>query len=178
MIRRLGVLIVAATAIASCGLFNDLEQDFSPSLPQAYGARMTEGELHVWTGSRCTDTKKVVFSFDPQGIRFILESDNFIRTTNKKVGTDVEYMTLGPNPGWTVIQPLPPGFDWRTAKSFRFLGAGLGEEAVDIATIVEESAQHPPDTYWFQGIGWLSPADVAAKDGKTFLAACTPDPNP
>ena len=178
MIRRTVALILSAVALASCGLFSDLEQDFSPSLPQAYGARMTDGELRVWTGSRCTEIKQLAFFFHPHGVELLLTSNNFIRTTNKEAGTDVEYLTLGPNPGWTITEPLPAGFDWKTAKSFRLAGAGVGEKAVDIATIVEESALHPIDTYWFQGIGWLSPADVAAKDGKTFLAACTPDPNP
>jgi hypothetical protein len=31
------------------------------------------------------------------------------------------------------------------------------------------------DTY-FQGVGWLNPAEVAEQDAKTFLATCTDSP--
>jgi hypothetical protein len=55
-------------------------------------------------------------------------------------------------------------------------GSGGWATSTDLAEVIKGSRQHPADTYWFQDVGWLNPADVAAKDGKTFLATCTPDP--
>lgn len=91
---------------------------------------------------------------------------------------DVEFLTLGgPYPGLTVDEALPKGFDWRKYQSLRLiLHPGQWGPSTDLAPVINESAQHPDNTYWFQGVGWLNPADVAAKDGKTFLAVCTPDP--
>ncbi|MUM20561.1 hypothetical protein FZI91_02430 [Mycobacterium sp. CBMA271] len=54
-------------------------------------------------------------------------------------------------------------------------GNGWGS-STDTAEFIDESPQHPDDTYWFQDVGWLNPSEVAAKDGKDFLATCTPDP--
>ncbi|WP_165692697.1 hypothetical protein [Mycolicibacterium fortuitum] len=36
----------------------------------------------------------------------------------------------------------------------------------------DESAQHPPDTYYFEGQGWLNPADVDARDGTSMQTIC------
>jgi len=61
----------------------------------------------------------------------------------------------------------PDDFDWRDAESLRFwiVGhpGGLGSRA-DIAEIVNGSAKYPDDTYWFQDVGWLDPAQVAEQD--------------
>ena len=93
---------------------------------------------------------------------------------------DVERLTLGgPYPGLEVTEPLPDGFDWRKQESVDFWvdsePASWGS-SVNIAEVLKGSAEHPDDTYWFQDVGWLNPAEVAAQDGKTFLATCTPDP--
>mgnify|MGYP000284713140 CR=1 FL=1 len=52
------------------------------------------------------------------------------------------------------------------------------DTAKKIAKAIKESGRHPADTYWFQGFGWLSPADVAGKDGKDLLTTCAPAPAP
>jgi hypothetical protein len=57
----------------------------------------------------------------------------------------------------------------------RYSFGGWGSHT-NLATVIGESGQHPEDTYWFQDVGWLNPAQVAAQDGKTFLATCTADP--
>jgi hypothetical protein len=96
------------------------------------------------------------------------------------LGVDFEYFTLGdPSSGLEVFDPLPDGFDWRTQNSLSlvvYAKPADWDATTDLAEIIKGSADHPEDTYWFQGVGWLNPADVAAKDGKTFLATCTPEP--
>ncbi|MUL45433.1 hypothetical protein FZI85_07600 [Mycobacterium sp. CBMA293] len=48
--------------------------------------------------------------------------------------------------------------------------------ATDLMPVIAESSQHASDTYWFQGFGWLSPSDIAGKDGKDLLTACAREP--
>ncbi|WP_319446054.1 MULTISPECIES: hypothetical protein [unclassified Mycobacterium] len=74
---------------------------------------------------------------------------------------------------------LPESFDWRTAKeiSIEVLSAPGGfPGTANMSDVVNDSPQHPVDTYGFQGVGWLTETEAAARDGKAFLAPCTPDP--
>jgi hypothetical protein len=57
-----------------------------------------------------------------------------------------------------------------------FGGSSHWGTSTDPTEVIEGSESHPENTYWFQDVGWLDPADVAAQDGKTFLAVCTADP--
>lgn len=83
----------------------------------------------------------------------------------------------GPYPlGLDVSGPLPNGFDWRSQQAMRLSIASDSDgwgRSTHLAPVIRESGQHPADTYWFQDIGWLDPAEVAAQDGRTFLATCT-----
>lgn len=166
---------VALVAAAGCHRSNNWRPNapFAPSLRPAFGARVTDGKLRIWTGSRCTGVTRVALTFEPSPAELVLTSQR---------GADVERLTLGGDyPGLQIAQPLPDGFDWHTEDSLRISvyggpgGGGLGS-STDLAEAIDGSEQHPVDTYWFQGVGWLDPDDVAARDGKTFLATCTPDP--
>jgi hypothetical protein len=175
-VTRRGVLVAVVVAVvAGCHGGNDWHPNapFAPSLRPAFGARVTDGKLQIWTGSRCTGVKRLALAFEPNRAELVLTSEP---------GADVEHLTLGGQyPGMQVSHPLPDGFDWHNEESMRISiyggpgGGGLGS-STDLTEVIEGSEQHPVDTYWFQGVGWLDPADVAAKDGKTFLATCTPDP--
>jgi hypothetical protein len=102
-----------------------------------------------------------------------------LRSTDPS-GVDVGRLTLGaPYPGMQVTQELPAGFDWRSADLLMLsvtarTGAFAGTS--ELPAVVKDSGAHPADTYYFQRIGWLNAADVAAQAGKTFLATCTTDP--
>ncbi|MFI9504769.1 hypothetical protein [Nocardia sp. NPDC052566] len=170
MMRRIAILVAVAALLTSCGIFSQYEQDRSPGLPRALGARVTAGELRIWMGARCFGSTHLTFLFHPSETSVLLVADNGDET-------EFEYVTLGLNPGWTISKPLPAGFDWTKEKRFTFSGSGQGGHS-DIETIMKDSAAHPDDTYWFEDVGWLNPVDLAAKDGKTFLAACSPNPKP
>jgi len=166
---------LALAVVAGCHTGNDWHPNapFAPSLRPAFGARVTDGQLRIWTGSRCTGVKRLALSFEPYPAELVLTSER---------GAEVEHLTLGGQyPGLEVSRPLPSGFDWHHEDSMRISiygvagGGGLGS-STDLAEVIDGSDQHPVDTYWFQGVGWLDPGEVAAKDGKTFLATCTPDP--
>lgn len=145
----------------------------APSLRPAFGARVTDGQLHIWTGSPCDSATEINLDFTPNKGRLVLAAP-----AGETVR--VEYLTLGgPYPGLEVRQPLPEDFDWRSAERLRLWvnghPGGLGSSS-EIAEIISGSAEHPQDTFWFQDVGWLSRSQVAEEDGKTFLATCTPDP--
>jgi hypothetical protein len=73
---------------------------------------------------------------------------------------------------------LPADFDVAAQKSAVVSVAGKDAHvglSTDLTEVTRGSAEHP-DAYWFQGVGWLTPGDVAAKNGTDFVAVCTPDP--
>lgn len=173
MITMLTALAAVAVTVVACQREGWEPERGAPSLRPAFGARVTDGRLHIWTGSPCTAATKVNLDFAPNKGRLQLSAPPG-QTAN------VERLVLGgPYPGLEVTEALPDGFDWRDAESLRLwiVGhpGGLGSSA-DIDEIVDSSTQFPDDTYWFQDVGWLSPAEVAEQDGTTFLATCTPDP--
>ena len=149
------------------------EAPFASSLRPAFGARVTDGQLRIWTGSRCAAVTRLALTFEPVRAELVLTAPNDHPAA-------VEHLTIGgPYPGLDVAEPLPYSFDWRSKDSVRisvYGGTDSWGSTAELAEVKERSAEHPPDTYWFQGVGWLDPADVAAQDGTTFLATCTPDP--
>ncbi len=171
MIRR-GSALVALLVVLLAGCPN--KAPWAPSLPTAFGARVTDGQLQIWTGSRCVGVTRITLNFEPSRAELVL-------TSRTEDGAEVERLTLGGPypPGMNVSQPLSPGFDWRNQKSmdlWTYGGSSHWGPSTDLTEVIKGSEQHPVDTYWFRGVGWLNAADVAAKDGKTFLAACTRDP--
>jgi hypothetical protein len=176
---RSGGAIVAAAALAllaACQGGGDEwspEAQFAPSLRPAFGARVTDGKLRIWTGSRCAGVTRLALTFEPDQAALVL-------TAPPEHAATVEHLTVGgPYPGLAVSEPLPAGFDWRDKESVRisiYGGVDGWGSYADIAEVVEGSSEHPNDTYLFQGVGWLNTADVAAQDGKTFLSTCTADP--
>ena len=143
------------------------------SPPAAFGARVTDGKLRIWTGSPCAATTGVSLIFKPGQVDQVL-------TAPDPAGVAFDHLALGePVPGLEVTKELPDGFDWRTQQSLQLaVRAATPDQgaSVDLAEVLKGSAQHPDHTYWFQDVGWLDPAAVAEKDGKTFTATCTPAP--
>lgn len=172
MIRRSGALVALAVALLGvCGCDPWDSASFGPPHPVAFGARVADGNLRVWTGSPCGRTTQVMLSFEPSRAELVL-------TASSAEGVTFERITLGGPypPGLEVSRPLPDGFDWRSQQSMRISvdsdSDGWGT-STDLTLVIRESGQHPKDAYWFQDVGWLDPAEVAAQDGKTFLATCT-----
>lgn len=165
------VWLVALLAVCSCHDWN--RSPLAPSLQPAFGARVIDGQLRIWTGSRCAGITRFAVRFEPSRAELVLVSSS-------GRGEEVEHLTLGgPYPaGLEIFQPLPKGFDWHNQESLRisvYGGSGGWGTSTSLAELIGGSAQHPDDTYWFQDVGWLNPAEVAAQDGKKFLATCTPD---
>lgn len=184
MIRRilcLGAALVTLTALVGCDPLG------KPSLPVHFGVRVTDGHLRLWTGSPCRGTTAVDVTFNMDGrdkAELKLEATPLPEAVGAQKappnpGSEVEYVTVGgPYPGFDVVTPLPTGFDWRTADTVYVFPQSPGAfgSVSKLGRAIEESNRHPPDTYWFEGIGWLNPQDLAAQDGTKFLALCSRDP--
>lgn len=171
-------MLVVAAVVTACDGSDDWSPaaQFAPSLQPAFGARVTDGQLRIWTGEPCTGVTRLALTFNPDRH----DRADLVLTSPSTDGAEVEYLTLGgPYPGLEVSEPLPEGFDWRNAGSLR-IGISASRDGwgsgTDLAEVAKGSAHHATDTYWFQDIGWLDAADVAAENGKTFLTTCTSDP--
>lgn len=143
-----------------------------PTVPRSFGARVTNGRLAIWTGSRCPLTTEVILTFQPGQADLVLKAQS--------AGRDFERLTVGePSADFDTVHDLPRGFDWRTAQSLllRVDADHAGwPTTTQLAEVFRGSPLYADDTYFFQGVGWLNPAEVAAKDGTFFLGTCTPDP--
>ena len=169
------VALAVALALTACDDHNEngmIKAPGAPTFPSAWGARVTDGQLKIWTGRRCERVRKIVVGHDLGG------PDLELRPTSAG-GASVEYLTLGgPYPDLEVVEDWPAGTDWRTADVLTLQvdsPAAFAGSETKVSEIVDGSASHPADTYWFQGFGWLNPAEVAARDGKDFATMCTPN---
>lgn len=162
--------VTVAFAASGCYFFGPDPEKVS--LPLAFGARVTDGELRLWTGTPCTEVTGVT-------VRFSADAKLVLEPADGKP-SEIDHLALGgPYPGWTVVQALPANFEWRTAEQVDLWidgGDGEGSKRALMADVIEGSDQHPADTFWFQDVGWLNPGQVANLDGKIFLTVCTPDP--
>lgn len=180
MVRRaVSATALIASLVALTGCDGDRRDwstaQFAPSLEPSWGVRETDGRLQIWTGSPCVGITQISLSHNMGGPKLVLKP---IRPE----GAAVEYLTLGgPYPGLAVAESWPDGLDWRSADQLVLQVDGKDVHfgsTTQVSDITAGSPGHPQDTYWFDGVGWMSPADVAAQDGKTFTAVCTPDPLP
>jgi hypothetical protein len=178
LLRAACAALLLATVTTAC----DTEAQFAPSLPPAAGFRVDGGVLKLWTGTPCQGVTGMRLTFD-SGTRQSTEQT----WTAPRPGVRLERADLvkpGGQPapdaaGLQVRKPLPPGYDWTTAKSLNFAVDGptsFGARA-DVAQVLGESPQHPPESYLFGQRGWLNAADVQRENQKSFLTICTADPN-
>jgi hypothetical protein len=144
------------------------------SLPPVFGARVTDGRLQLSTGTPCPDASRVIVNFNPGSDRLILEPEPGPSAT-------VATLTIGgPYPGLSPTEDLPAGFDWQRTQEVLLTvdsePAGAGSTPVRIADFADASVDHPPDSFYYPGVGWLGPEEVADRNGRSLLTVCTPDP--
>jgi hypothetical protein len=171
--------LLAAVLTAGC----DTKSQFEPSLPPEAGFRVDGGVLKLWTGTPCAGVIGLTLVFD-SGTK---QSTQQVWTAPKP-GVLLERMDLLASAGGSapdtagplqVQTPLPAGYDWTTAASINFSvdGPTAFGARVEVAPVLQESAQHPPGSYLFGQRGWMDAADVQRENRKSFLTVCTPDPN-
>ncbi|KRD05288.1 hypothetical protein ASE48_19085 [Mycobacterium sp. Root265] len=169
MIRHLMAALLGFS-LSGCSLIGDDPE--VASLPPVFGARVTDGRLELSTGTPCGEVSRVVVLFTPDAGRLTLAPVS---------GTaEVDQLTVGgPYDGLQVTEPLPDGFDWRTAEEVTLIVTapeGSGSTPTQISEVVDGSSEHPADTFYFQGIGWLDPQQVAEQNRRSLLTICTTDP--
>ncbi|MDO9454497.1 hypothetical protein [Nocardioides sp.] len=153
----------------------DPDAPFAPSLRPAFGARVDGERLTFSTGTPCHDVTRIRIVFDP----YTAGSTDTILTATEPGRTVETFDPTGVVTGFTVEEGLPSGFDWRESDTATFELKGSDFEwgsTVDLDEPVAASPDHPTDVFFFQGVGWLDPAAVAAGNGDTFLTPCTADP--
>lgn len=166
----LSALAVAA-ALAGCRTENKPWSDapFAAPMRPAFGARVTDGKLEIWMPPGCVGVRSVEVGFG-FGPKLVL--------TDASGTATLERVTVGgPYPGLTVTEAPPPDFDWRT-EEYLFLDVqstpGGYPATARTAEVVAGSDNHPADTFYFEGVGWLDAAGVAESEGKEFAGVCTP----
>lgn len=166
-------VLVAGALVVLAGC--DGQAQFAPSLPPAAGYRADAGALDIWTGTPCEGITRATVTYDAGSddrVRLVLEAP--------EPGLTVEHLDpADPDPRFTVVEPLPDGFDWTDAETVGLLldgGEARWSSVAEVDTIREESSDHPADTYLFDEIGWLDADGVERGNGSTFLTVCTSDP--
>lgn len=174
--RRPALCVAAVVAalvpvVGAC----DTDPPFAPPLPSAAGYREVGGALRIWTGTPCTGVTRVAVTYtmpDDSRERLVL--------TAPPPGVTLEHLDVArPGARFTVEERPSAAFDWRDAEQASLV-IDATEPAwgsvVDLADVVDGSAEHDPQTYLFDDLGWKSPADVAAQNAESFLTVCTPAP--
>ncbi|GAA4965800.1 hypothetical protein [Actinoplanes utahensis] len=175
-VRAACAALLVATAAAAC----DTEAPFAPPLPVAAGFRVDDGVLRLWTGTPCQGVIRLRLVFDVG----TAESAEQVWTAPQP-GVPVERMDLltagggsAPDTGGPlrVETPLPAAYDWTKAAWINFSvdGPQAYGARVDVAEVLRESAEHPPESYLFGQSGWMSPADVRRENQRSFLTVCAP----
>ena len=144
----------------------------SPQFPVVIGARVDADHLIVSTGRACPSGTQI-------GIYFGGSKGNWatIKVTTK---TEVNEINTDDPPDTVVVTaPLQPASAWydsiMTVVNY-FPDQQFGWTATtDLSGLVDASAQHADDEYYFgDKFGWMTSAQVVARDGVDLLTVCTP----
>lgn len=168
-------LFAASTLLAGC----DTTAQFAPSLTRVVGLQTVDHSLSILTGAPCRDVTRIVVLFRGDG-----DIPSSRTQLTAETPTTVDQLVVGGEAsaaGFTTSEPLPAGFDWRdhTEMDISFDGpAGdLGGATSVLEPVERRGLRHAGDgTAYIRDEGWLTPKQIASGDTKTFLTACTPDP--
>lgn len=165
--------LLVAVGLVACDSDDDgwnPAAQFAPEKRPAFGAREADGKLQIWMPPGCVGVRSIELTFGRHGPDLVLTATSGTATLDR--------FTVGsPDPGLTVTEAPPPDFDWRTVDELHLNveSTPKGFAAVSaVADIVDGSGDHPDNTFFFDGVGWLDPEGVAARIGKDFEGVCTP----
>jgi len=146
-----------------------------PPLPVAWGVRANGDDLDFSFGSTCDPPFTVDVFFASYGNLYGL---NFMFSVDEPLaGFSMSALPAGSQ----IVRTLPEEFDWRKSPgiwvSLQFSDSSwswsTGISGRDLDEVMA-SDQHPSDEYYFSGIGWSTPSEVAARDGVNLLTVCHP----
>jgi len=174
----MGCFVAAAGCIAVFVLTFGDPPGIGPAHPVVVGARVDQGKLTVALACQPTPGSTVGLFFIP---RVPLKPNN---------SPSLDFINDG---SVSVFEPfsLPSGvelasapldwFIWQQAEkmyvSVDANGSRWGFEGMVVfGGLTTESLAHPAGEYYFGQAGWLTPDDVAARDGVDLLTVCDPVP--
>jgi len=167
-------VLIVGLVFAGFQLFVVLRSDpggEGPEHPVVVGVRADDDRLTIAIGRSCPQGSTVDVSFNPYG-----EDRVALEFTSAEALSRFEPEELPPDT--TVETALPAGFMWRSSTemilSVHFARGGYGWTAHADLTAADPPAGYPPDVYFFGDFGWLTEAEVAARDGMDLMTACTP----
>lgn len=172
----LAVAVVIGLTLGGIYLFACLLSDPVPQTPPhpvVVGVRAEKGHLWVSTGRPCPAGTRFDVTFNP----YEKPDDVPLEFTMGDSTATFDVTALAT--GFTVEQPLPAGYDWKTSPWIYVETQPGGRittwvAATKLDDLTSASARHPEGSFYFGEAGWITPEEVAARDGKDLLTICTP----
>ena len=155
----------------------------TPPYPVVAGTRIDADELIVSTGRECPSGTQIGFTYgnkmsDQPADVGILEVTVQMTTSQFNLTSPASDLVITknqpPSSLWNIdslnllqLQAILPNdsADWQTQMDFSGLAA---------SGLAAASTQHPPDEFYFGNFGWLTPEEVAARDGVDLITVCSP----
>ena len=144
-----------------------------PQYPVVFGVRVTDDHFLISTAKPCPADAVLSIVFPGSAMPTPI-SVTLINSVDILDLTD-------PGPDIIAKQYMTQGFQWsdegkRVEITTEFPdGSHSYFSAVEFSDLQEESTNHPGQFY-FAIMGWLTPEDVAARDGVDLLTICEPQP--
>ena len=149
----------------------------TPPYPVVVGARIDADELIVSTGRECPSGTSIGFSYYGS---LAGSSDGGVLDTTTQT-TVSQFNLTNPANDLIIDKNWPPLKSWSLDNvSSLSVQATLPDGSVgwrammDFSGLPAASAQHPSDEFYFGDFGWLTPEEVAARDGVDLLTVCSP----
>jgi len=187
--KRHSTALIMFGAIAGCvvigvglfALFLSLFGDpgsIQPARPVVVGARVDQGKLTVAFGCQPAPGSTVDILFTT---RVPLEPNNnpYLQFISDGSMSVLDPFAM-PNDVELVSAPLD-WFMWQQAVRM-YVSVDVPDSGWGFYGIVEfgdlsiESSLHPPGEFFFGQAGWLTPDEVAARDGVDLMTVCSPSP--
>ena len=149
----------------------------TPAYPVVVGARIDADELIVSTGRECPSGTSIQFTY---GGGVGGSSDNGVLNVTTQAVVNQFNLTTPAN-DFIININRPPLKNWNLDNvSWMLVRAGLPDDSVgwqaqmEFSGLAVASTQHPSNEFYFGDFGWLTPEEVAARDGVDLLTVCSP----
>jgi len=143
-----------------------------PPYPVVAGVRVNQDQLVVFIGHSCPTDAYLYFDFTDQSS---YSSGLYVKAKTNVSQIDIDQ----PGANFDIGQALDVGFDWHdtsltVSTRLAYPLRGLTAASLDLSGLPAASAQHSPNEFYFGNFGWLTPEEVAARDGVDLLTVCSP----
>jgi len=173
------MLLATVMGLTGCSLLFGLASSRSASsptytpvkFPVVIGARVDDGQLIISTGRSCPMLTTIYMFFD---------ANKSSANINVKLLAKVDQFNIDDLPNSIGVTDPPMSTpDWHDAIMHAYASSAdqpFGWSArTDLTGLVDASTQHATDEFFFgDKFGWMTSAQVTARDGVDLLTVCTP----